>query len=190
MANLSFYFSIALAFPVVPAMVRPAAGKISIALFCLALLEVWAWSLPVVHSAVGGSTSDLRGYYTRETANTAEVDNSVVHYGASYLKANEKADENAAAAKEAAEFVTRQQRAELAQLTSQMSMALPVRRYYYSSLRIGTHNALTNEEATPLRAPSNTVKALPSNHVPLPNFIINFQILFDVLLTLRLFFCS
>lgn len=59
-------------------MARPGALHISYTLFFLAMLEVMVWSLPLVHSAVGGSSSDIRGYLSRELENTNHIDNSLI----------------------------------------------------------------------------------------------------------------
>lgn len=52
--------------------------RISYTLFLLAMLEVMVWSLPLVHSALGGSAADIRGYLSRETENTNHIDNTLI----------------------------------------------------------------------------------------------------------------
>lgn len=111
-------------------MSRKATGRISLVLFLLALVEVWAWSLPMVHSAVGGSAQDLQGYFSRETANTAQVDTQWTEKQSLTLENQDGSDTKRDSAGQASQFMTAEEQHRLAELESQMSLGFIVRLYY------------------------------------------------------------
>lgn len=113
-------------------MSRKTAGRISLVLFFLALVEVWAWSLPMVHSAVGGSAQDLQGYFSRETANTAQIDTHRNDNQAFVQQTIEGSNAKRDSTNQESEYVTSEEQARLAELESQMSLGFIVRSYYIS----------------------------------------------------------
>lgn len=108
-------------------MARHSVARISYALFLLALVEVLAWSLPVVHTATGGSSSDLQGYFSRETHNTAEIDDSLIHRH--HVESINKRDEELKryVGEEEVKQLDEQEKSALAELTSFMGLGFIVR---------------------------------------------------------------
>jgi hypothetical protein len=108
-------------------MARHRVGTISYALFFLALVEVLAWSLPMVHSATGGSTEDLQGYFHRETHNTAEVDTSIIHKHELESHQARDIELQRYVGEEEAQLLNEDEKLELAKLTDLMSLGFIVR---------------------------------------------------------------
>lgn len=110
-----------------PVMSRKTAGRISLVLFFLALVEVWAWSLPMVHSAVGGSAQDLQAYFSRETANTAQIDSHRIDNQDFTQQGIDGSNMKRDSTNQEAEYMSAEEQARLAELESQMSLGFIVR---------------------------------------------------------------
>jgi len=108
-------------------MARNSAVNISYALFFLALVEVLAWSLPLVHSAVGGSSNDLQGYFARETHNVAEVDASLYQKDTIEYALNQHQELRRDTAEQTSQLLTVEEKQKLSDLTAQMGLGFIVR---------------------------------------------------------------
>ena len=108
-------------------MARRSVVNISYALFFLALVEVLAWSLPLVHSATGGSTQDLQGYFARETHNVAEVDSSLYQKEGVDCASEQRKEIKRHVSEQSMQLLAAEEKQQLAELAAQMSLGFIVR---------------------------------------------------------------
>jgi hypothetical protein len=113
---------------------RSRVTHISYTLFFLALVEVLAWSLPLVHSAVGGSSEDLQGYFSRELHNTGQLDSSWVSKRDAELEEMRLDAMKRYVGEQEVEQLTKSERDQLSELVETMGQEINVRKTFNLSL--------------------------------------------------------
>lgn len=83
----------------------------------------------MVHSATGGSSADLQGYFSRETHNTAEIDDSLIHRHDFQSIHTRDEELKRYVGEEEVKLLDEQEKSALAELTSFMGLGFIVRAY-------------------------------------------------------------